>query len=140
VNPQEQSVAAIVAAAQDAVAEREEVLREIVAAGWELLDARVGLDEGGIVSSVTASGTYLDPRRPGVEPLIRIWIRLWRDGVMEIEADDPASGISVSIGEREIPTVTEAAETYWRRLRQPGKMITNEYQVFRPRRTEAATR
>jgi len=133
-------VAAIVAAAQDAVAEREEVLREIVAAGWELLEVRVRLAEHGVLSSITASGTYAVPGRPGVESFIRLRVRLWEDGgVMETEAEDPSHGVAVFIDKGDIPTPDEAVETYHRKLRQLGQMVTHGYKVWKPYLIEATT-
>jgi hypothetical protein len=123
VNPQERNVAAIVAEAQYSVAECEETLREVVSAGWELLDATVDLDGEAHVSCIVAHGSTWDELGGLALPSF-VWLNvgIWPNGTVEIYVGDPGCGNGVPVSEGKVPTPEEAYEVllaYQRRNEQP---------------------
>jgi hypothetical protein len=111
VNPQERSVAAIVAEAQNSIAEREETLREVVSAGWGLQDATVDLDGEARVSCVVAHGLVWS-KLDGLAAPSFVWLSagIWADGTVEIYVGDPVTMTGVPVGEGNVPTPEEAYE------------------------------
>ncbi len=131
-------VPAILARAQNSIAEREGILREIVSAGWELDYAGVSLREDAFVNRIGASGMLSYPDRFGTQQCILLYVYLWRGGVMMLYAEDPGHGIEVSLDRKEIPTPDEAAEMYGTKLLR-GRVVTREYWYYEPERADEAT-
>lgn len=127
----------VIRVAQDGIAKREGILREIVAAGWDPDHLELSVRTWGReadVWDVTAGGESSEP-----DSFLYLHVDLYRDDVSRISVEDPGHGIRVPIadwttnpGGMAIPTPDEAGEAYGAALKR-GEVVARQQLVYRPR-------